>query len=66
MSNSLKITVLSVFALVAAGTIAEAAQPHGKHQALSQTANSSQHSFRPLKHQSGSGNTKRDDNVRLA
>jgi hypothetical protein len=57
MSNSLKITVLSAFALVAAGSIADAAQPHGKLHALSQGGNSGQHSFRPFKHQSGSNGT---------
>ncbi len=55
MSNSLKIAALSALTLIAAGAVAEAAQPHGKHHSASQAPG--QHSFRPLKHQSGSGNT---------
>ena len=49
MSKSLKIAALTAFALITAGSFANAAPPHDKRQSLSQ-GNSSH----PFKHQSGS------------
>lgn len=54
MSNSVKIAALSALVLVAAGSVANAAPPPGKHQALSHSNNTGNHSFRPFQHQSGS------------
>ena len=51
MCNSLKVAALTVFALVAAGSIAEAAS-HGQHQTSAKSGVSSQRhvSLHPLKH----------------